>query len=60
MSKRNDNSNSGMHSQTVTSSDICLYKEGVLYLTNLIYQDTIKPKKVSVKIIKPRITLRLR
>lgn len=49
-----------MHSQTVTSSDICLYKEEILYSTNLIYQDTIKPKKVLVKIIKPRIMLRLR
>ena len=60
MSERNDNSNSGMHSQTVTPSDICLHKEGALHPADLIHQDTAKPKKVPVKTTKPRITLRLR
>ena len=44
----------------MTSSNICLSTAEDIHLTESIDYNTIKPENVSIKIKKPRITLRIR
>ena len=56
----NNNNNKSLASQTVTLSDIYLSTIKNIYLIESIDYNTIKPENVSIKIKKPRITLRIR
>ncbi len=55
----NDDGDGGIHSQTVTSGDICLCAEEDPHPADLIDQNTAKPEHITVKTNKPRITLRI-
>ena len=56
----NYNSNKGIHSQTITPTDICLGAEEDSNPAALIDQNTATLENIPVKTNKPRITLRIR
>ena len=55
----NEDSNGGIHSQTVTLGDVCLSTGEDPYLPDSIENQTLNPQDVPVKIKKPRVTLRI-